>query len=486
VEAKDGLAPARLNTDHRRISGREINVSELFDRLKGAVGAAGFVAGEDVGPRYFSDAAGHQGARPSLVLRPASTTEVSAILALCQATGQPLVPQGGMTGLVGAGLPAEGEVALSLERLNAIEEIDSESGTMTVGAGAVLQTIQEAALAKGFSFPLDLGARGSCTIGGNLATNAGGNRVIRYGVARELVLGLEAVLADGSVVGDLNKLIKNNTGYDLRQLFIGSEGTLGVITRVTLRLYPKPASQTVALCGLDDFAQVIRFLRHMQNAFSGGISAFEVMWQSYFSEALKVTGQRPPFADPHPFYALTEVLGGSPERDREAFEYALASAFDSGLINDAVVAKSLAEVVELWQLRDASSEVTRNLAPVLGYDVSIPASRMVAFAEVLTASIDELHPGNKTVIFGHVGDGNLHITTTAGASDPEQSDAVNNLVFKLTAANQGSISAEHGIGILKRPYLSYSRSEADITLMRTLKTALDPKGILSPGRIFEI
>jgi len=461
-------------------------VSELFDRLKGAVGAAGFVAGEDVGPRYFSDAAGHQGARPSLVLRPASTTEVSAILALCQATGQPLVPQGGMTGLVGAGLPAEGEVALSLERLNAIEEIDSESGTMTVGAGAVLQTIQEAALAKGFSFPLDLGARGSCTIGGNLATNAGGNRVIRYGVARELVLGLEAVLADGSVVGDLNKLIKNNTGYDLRQLFIGSEGTLGVITRVTLRLYPKPASQTVALCGLDDFAQVIRFLRHMQNAFSGGISAFEVMWQSYFSEALKVTGQRPPFADPHPFYALTEVLGGSPERDREAFEYALASAFDSGLINDAVVAKSLAEVVELWQLRDASSEVTRNLAPVLGYDVSIPASRMVAFAEVLTASIDELHPGNKTVIFGHVGDGNLHITTTAGASDPEQSDAVNNLVFKLTAANQGSISAEHGIGILKRPYLSYSRSEADITLMRTLKTALDPKGILSPGRIFEI
>ncbi|HJM50596.1 MAG TPA: FAD-binding oxidoreductase [Alphaproteobacteria bacterium] len=461
-------------------------MSELFDRLKGAVGAAGFVAGEDVGPRYFSDAAGHQGARPSLVLRPASTTEVSAILALCQATGQPLVPQGGMTGLVGAGLPAEGEVALSLERLNAIEEIDSESGTMTVGAGAVLQTIQEAALAKGFSFPLDLGARGSCTIGGNLATNAGGNRVIRYGVARELVLGLEAVLADGSVVGDLNKLIKNNTGYDLRQLFIGSEGTLGVITRVTLRLYPKPASQTVALCGLDDFAQVIRFLRHMQNAFSGGISAFEVMWQSYFSEALKVTGQRPPFADPHPFYALTEVLGGSPERDREAFEYALASAFDSGLINDAVVAKSLAEVVELWQLRDASSEVTRNLAPVLGYDVSIPASRMVAFAEVLTASIDELHPGNKTVIFGHVGDGNLHITTTAGASDPEQSDAVNNLVFKLTAANQGSISAEHGIGILKRPYLSYSRSEADITLMRTLKTALDPKGILSPGRIFEI
>ena len=460
-------------------------MSELFDRLKGAVGAAGFVAGEDVGPRYFSDAAGHQGARPSLVLRPASTTEVSAILALCQATGQPLVPQGGMTGLVGAGLPAEGEVALSLERLNAIEEIDSESGTMTVGAGAVLQTIQEAALAKGFSFPLDLGARGSCTIGGNLATNAGGNRVIRYGVARELVLGLEAVLADGSVVGDLNKLIKNNTGYDLRQLFIGSEGTLGVITRVTLRLYPKPASQTVALCGLDDFAQVIRFLRHMQNAFSGGISAFEVMWQSYFSEALKVTGQRPPFADPHPFYALTEVLGGSPERDREAFEYALASAFDSGLINDAVVAKSLAEVVELWQLRDASSEVTRNLAPVLGYDVSIPASRMVAFAEVLTASIDELHPGNKTVIFGHVGDGNLHITTTAGASDPEQSDAVNNLVFKLTAANQGSISAEHGIGILKRPYLSYSRSEADITLMRTLKTALDPKGILSPGRIFE-
>ncbi|MDP7429569.1 MAG: FAD-binding oxidoreductase [Alphaproteobacteria bacterium] len=461
-------------------------MSELFDRLKEAVGPAGFIAGDDVGPRYFTDVADKLGPKPNLVLRPASTAEVSEILALCHAAGQPLVPQGGMTGLVGAGLPAEGEVVLSLERLNAIEEIDTESSTMTVGAGTVLQTIQEQAGAKGFSFPLDLGARGSCTIGGNLSTNAGGNRVIRYGMARDLVLGLEAVLADGSVVGNLNKLIKNNTGYDLRQLFIGSEGTLGVITRVTLRLYPKPASQTVALCGLDDFAQVIRFLRHMQNAFSGGISAFEVMWQSYFSEALKVTGQRPPFADPHPFYALTEVLGGSPERDREAFEYALASAFDSGLINDAVVAKSLAEVVELWQLRDASSEVTRNLAPVLGYDVSIPASRMVAFAEVLTASIDELHPGNKTVIFGHVGDGNLHITTTAGASDPEQSDAVNNLVFKLTAANQGSISAEHGIGILKRPYLSYSRSEADITLMRTLKTALDPKGILSPGRIFEI
>ena len=461
-------------------------MSELFDRLKEAVGPAGFIAGDDVGPRYFTDVADKLGPKPSLVLRPASTVEVSEILTLCHAAGQPLVPQGGMTGLVGAGLPAEGEVVLSLERLNAIEEIDTESSTMTVGAGTVLQTIQEQAGAKGFSLPLDLGARGSCTIGGNLSTNAGGNRVIRYGMARDLVLGLEAVLADGSVVGNLNKLIKNNTGYDLRQLFIGSEGTLGIITRVTLRLYPKPASQTVALCGLDDFAQVIRFLRHMQNAFSGGISAFEVMWQSYFAEARKVTGRHSPFADPHPFYALTEVLGGSPERDQEAFESALASAFDAGLINDAVVAKSLAEVNELWQLRDASSEVTRNLAPVLGYDVSIPVSRMVAFAEVLTASIDELHPGNKTVIFGHVGDGNLHVTTTAGAADPEQSKAVNSLVYKLTGANHGSISAEHGIGIVKRPYLSYSRSDNDIALMRTLKTALDPKGILSPGRIFEV
>ena len=231
---------------------------------------------------------------------------------------------------------------------------------------------------------------------------------------------------------------------------------------------------------------MIRFLRHMQNAFSGGISAFEVMWQSYFAEALKVTERRSPFAEPHPFYALTEVLGGAPERDREAFEAALASALDSGLINDAVVAKSLSEVTELWELRDASSEITRSLAPILGYDVSIPASRMVAFAETLTASIDELHPGNKTLIFGHVGDGNLHVTTTAGAADPQQSDAVNALVYKLTGANQGSISAEHGIGMLKRPYLSYSRSEADLALMRTLKTALDPNSILSPGRIFEV
>jgi FAD/FMN-containing dehydrogenase len=459
-------------------------MDELIAALKRSVGPGGILEGADISPAYHHDIGGEREGLPRIVLRPASTTEVSAVLALCCAARHPVVPQGGMTGLVSAGTPAPGEIVLSLERMRAIEELDEAAATMTVQAGVPLQVVQEAAEARGLLFPLDIGSRGSCTIGGNLATNAGGNRVIRYGMARDLVLGLEAVLANGTVVGGLNKMRKNNAGYDLKHLFIGSEGTLAVITRAVLRLYPKPRSQCLAFCAVPGFASAIALLRLLEDSLGGRLSAFEALWRNSYRLILDtVPTVRAPLADTAPIYVLVEAMGADAQADQALFEAALGTALDRGLVNEVVLARSVREVRELWAVRDAVSEAALKLHPFLGYDVSMPIDRMESFADRVMKEARRNWPRARIGMFGHIGDGNIHIVTDVGEDGRTPRSRMDELVYGATREVNGSVSAEHGIGFQKKAWLAYSRTPEDIALMRALKATLDPHGILSPGRM---
>ncbi len=425
---------------------------------------------------------GQQLGKPRIVLRPKSTEEVAAALRLCREAGQSVVPWGGRTGVVD-GACADNAVALSLERMNRIEEIDTSGATMTVEAGCVLQTVCEAAEANGLFFPLDLGARGSATIGGNISTNAGGNRVIRYGMMREQILGLEAVLADGTVVSSLNHLIKNNAGYDLKQIFIGSEGTLGVVTRAVLRLRPKPISQNMAFLAVDDFACLPRILRNMERGLGGMLSAFEVLWADFYTLVTTSPAQsRPPLPYGHTYYVLVEALGGEPDEDANRFERALAAELKNGNIADAVIAKSKGECERLWAMRDDVMQVARNL-PVFTFDVSLQIGDMESFLSEIRHGLVARWPATTLIVFGHLGDGNLHVVPGVGDGSPAARKAVEEMIYGALRKRGGSVSAEHGIGLEKRAYLSYSRSAEEIAVMRMLKRMFDPDNILNPGKV---
>ena len=356
---------------------------------------------------------------------------------------------------------------------------------MTVEAGCILQNVAEAAEGEGLFFPLDLGARGSATIGGNISTNAGGNRVIRYGMTRDMVLGLEAVLADGTIVSSLNRLIKNNAGYDLKQLFIGTEGTLGVVTRAVLRLRPKPGSHAVALAAVDRFELLPRLLRHVERGLAGQLSAFEVMWADFYRLVTTPPAKgRAPLPHGHPHYVLVEQLGGDEAADMIQFERVLGEAIEQGIIADAVIAKSEAERSAIWSLRDDVNQCLQN-KPIFTFDVSLPITEMENYLEVVRDALRAHWPGTLSLmIFGHLGDCNLHLII--GVGDKEARHAVEDIVYASLAGRSGSVSAEHGIGLEKREYLPLSRSEAEIALMRRLKQALDPHNILNPGKIFEM
>lgn len=456
-------------------------MQDLLGRLKAALPPGAVLEGADAQAKARSPI-GRALGTPAAVLLPASSDQVSVILRLCHAAGQPIVAWGGRTGLVD-GAMADGALALSLERMNRIEAIDRLGATMTVEAGCVLQTACEAAEAEGLLFPLDLGARGSATIGGNIATNAGGNRVIRYGMMRDLVLGLEAVLADGTVVSSLNRLIKNNAGYDLKQLFIGSEGTLGIVTRAVLRLRPRPVSQNTAFAAVDRFEQLPRLLRHMERALGGALSAFEVMWADFYALVTTPPARgRPPLPHGHPYYVLVEAMGGDPEEDAARFERALALALEAGDLADVVIAKSQAECQSMWALRDDVIQLARNF-PIFVFDVSLGIADMESYVAELRQALATRWPAATLVIFGHLGDGNLHVIVGVGDAGAEARHAVEAIVYGGLRERGGSISAEHGIGLEKRPYLAWSRSPEEIALMRRLKAMLDPQGILNPGKV---
>lgn len=415
---------------------------------------------------------------------PRNTGEVVSILKFCNEHGIPVQPQGGMTGLAGGGVPAGRCVVVSMERMRAIREIDVSTATMTVEAGAVLEAVQKAADAAELFFPLDLGGRGSCQIGGNVSTNAGGNRVLRFGMARDLVVGIEAVLADGTVIDSLRKVTKNNAGYDLRQLFIGSEGTLGIVTAVVLRLFPKPRSTCTSLCAVAHYDGVLKLLQHVRSGFGCQLTAFEVMWPSFYRLATEGLGRNPPLTFGAGAYVLVETMGMDPEADLVHFETVTANSFATGIVSDSIIAQSTRESLELWKVRDSPGEWRRTSHwPNLSFDVSAPTGEIGALVEDIDRALAKRWPQLSSVYFGHVADGNLHASISTGMSSVPESD-IEDAVYEIAARPRGSISAEHGIGSLKRRFLHCTRSTEEIMLMRTIKKVLDPKGILNPGKIF--
>ncbi len=467
-------------------------MSPLLDHLAQHFGPTQLHTGADLDARFLHDwmVTLTQGA-PLAVVRPKTTAEVAQVLTACHAHGVAVVPQGGLTGLAGGAVPVNGGVVLNLELMQGVEEIDTAASTMTVWAGTTLQAVQEAASEAGLFFPLDISGRGSCRIGGNVATNAGGNRVLRYGMARESVLGMEVVLADGTVITALNKMLKNNAGYDLKHLFIGSEGTLGVVTRLVLRLHAKPLSRCTALCALADYAAVLQLLRQVRSRLPGTLSAFEWMHPDFYERVTRgVMGLTTPVpyrsstGQLHGAYVLVESLGGDQASDQAVFEAVLGDALESGVVMNAVVAQSEAETAALWRVRDASGEFRQVFWPHVGFDVSISTGEIGLFVAQLTAQLQAQWPDVETVFFGHVGDANIHIGVKIGTKEqPEH--AIEALVYTLVGEWHGSVSAEHGIGLLKKAYLAHSRSPAEIALMHRLKAALDTKGILNPGKVFD-
>lgn len=461
--------------------------TDFLETLQSTLRDKGFLSGADVHAGYYTDPRGVGDICPDVVLRPSSTAQMSQIMAVCHRAAQPVVVQGGLTGLVVGARPQHGELVISLERMNRIESIDTNAGTITVQAGTPLQLVQEAADTHDMFYPLDLGARGSCTIGGNLSTNAGGNRVIRYGMTRDLTLGVEAVLADGTIINSLNGFIKNNTGYDLKQMFIGSEGTLGIITRATLRLYPKPKTQVVAFCAADSFDAVSGLMVHMRSGLGADLSAFEVIWSNTYDAILSdVVGVKAPVPAGHAFYVLVEMMGSDLASDPEKFETCLSDALEQGMIVDAVLSRSGAEVDAFWKVRDGMAEAMGKQQPSVGFDISLSVADMKTIEEELLARLQSALGDVRLYIGGHLADGNLHLVAKQITDGPQPRDQIQEIIYGWVGEIGGSISAEHGIGTLKKAHLGQSRSAAEITVMRTLKQAMDAKNLLNRGRVFSM
>ena len=455
--------------------------SALLERLSAALSPGGLLLGAEAAEKSVSGWS--RMGKPLAVARPTSSAEVASIVSLCGEARIAVCPWGGKTGLVN-GCQADDSIALSLERMTQIEEIDAIGGTVTVQAGCILQVLCEAVEARGLSLPIDLGSRGSATIGGILATNAGGNRVIRYGMARDSVLGLEVVLADGTVLSSMNHLLKNNTGYDLKQLFVGSEGTLGIITRAVLRLRPQSTSQDTAFVGCERFEQLPALLRHVEAGLGGSLSAFEVMWPEFVELVTTppALGHSPLPRD-YAYSVLIEAQGADQAHDSERFAAVLGAALEAQLISDAAIAKSHAERNAIWALREDIAQTARNW-PIFTFDVSLRITQMESYIADVRAA---LHTGwgdaATLTVFGHLGDGNLHLVIGVGSRAPETKLAVEHIVYEGIRHRNGSISAEHGIGLEKRAYLSYSRAPQEILLMRRIKALLDPHGLLNPGKV---
>lgn len=466
---------------------------ELLERLRGALGPVGFIDDPEACARYLVDERQlYQGAS-SAVLRPASTEEVSKAVTLCAEYGVCVVPQGGNTGYMGGAVPGlEGHpsLLLSLSRMNRVRTLDASNFSMVVEAGCILAELQSVAEDANRLLPLSLAAEGSCQIGGNLATNAGGVQVLRYGNAKDLVLGLEVVLPDGRVWNGLRQLRKDNTGYDLKQLFLGSEGTLGIITAAALKLFPAPRATCTFIAAVQDVASATSLLARMRDASSDAVTSFEYIHRNCIDLVLEyIADVRDPFDEPYEHYALVELTSGGDQGQLQTLvEQALESSFDNGETLDAVVASNVAQSRALWRLRETIPEAQKHAGGCIKHDVSVQVSKVAEFLSRATPLSEQLIDNVRVVPFGHMGDGNVHFNLT----QPEGADAkaflahtetITRAIHDLVAEMEGSFSAEHGIGRLKRDELERYRDPLDLEIMQAMKSALDPRGILNPGVI---
>ncbi|MFZ2067451.1 MAG: FAD-binding oxidoreductase [Xanthobacteraceae bacterium] len=430
----------------------------------------------------------YQGHTP-VVLRPASVEEVSKVVKLANDTATPIVPQGGNTGLVGGQIPLHNEVVLSLNRLDRIREVDPTSNSLTCEAGVTLQRAREAAAGADRLYPQLLPSEGTCTIGGNLSTNAGGTAAIAHGIARSHVLGIEVVLADGRVLNNLNKLKKDNTGYDLKNLFIGAEGTLGIITAAVLRLVPRPRSVETAFAGIESPEAALELLGIATERTSGGVTSFEIMTRAGIELVLEHgAGTRDPLAAPHPWYALIELSSQQRDGLRDSMEDILTQGMERGLVRDAAIADSIEQGEAFWRLRELFSEVQRHAGGSIKEDISVPVAAVPAFIREANAAVAALIPDARPLPFGHLGDGNIHYNVSQPIGADKEAflrrwGEMNDVVFAVVKKYGGSISAEHGIGLLKRDLLPSVKDPVALELMRGIKRLLDPKGILNPGKV---
>jgi len=467
-------------------------MNDFLQACRNAIGASYVLTDAGDTAAYLTDQRGRFTGRALAVLKPGNTEEVAAIVRLCQQYQTPIVPQGGNTGLVLGSVPDTSgrAIVLSLVRLNHIRAVDPLNNTMTVQSGCILQHIQQAAASAARLFPLSLAAEGSCTIGGNLSTNAGGTGVLRYGNTRELCLGLEVVTAQGDIMSSLRGLRKDNTGYDLRDLFIGAEGTLGIITAAVLKLYPQPKAQVTALVALPNAEQALALLSLAQSHCGAALTGFELMSAFCLDLVVKhFPQQRRPFAQRHAQYVLLEMSDSESEAHATGlFEALIVAALEQELIADAVVASSIAQSKALWQLRESISMAQAHEGKNIKHDISVPISRIAEFIRVTDVLLQQAAPDCRMVTFGHLGDGNLHYNVSpppnvADAAFIAQQSDINRVVHDSVDRFGGSISAEHGLGALKREEIQRYKSPVELQLMRTIKQALDPAGLMNPGKV---
>ena len=466
--------------------------ADLIERLGAIVGERGMVSGDHEREPFETDWRGQYHGRAAAVVKPASTEEVARVVTLLAHEKIAMVPQGGNTSLCGASVPDESgtQVVINLSRMNRVREVDTDNNTMTVEAGCVLQALQGVADEHGRFFPLSLGAQGSCEIGGNLSTNAGGTGVLRYGNTRELVLGLEVVLPDGRIWNGLRGLRKDNTGYDLKHLFVGAEGTLGIITAAVMKLFPKPRSHATAFVAIESPAAAVALLSKLRETCGERISGYELIARIGVDLVLKhMPGARDPLPTRHPWYLLVE-LSDSAEGDAlgQVLEESLGAAAEGGLIVDAMIAASEAQRDALWQMREDVSEAQKLDGASIKHDVSVPVSSVAEFIARADAALAARFPDIRIVAFGHVGDGNIHYNCSK--SERQEADTffaqateVNHVVYEVVNSLRGSISAEHGLGVLKRDEIKLYKSALELELMRSIKNALDPHGLMNPGKV---
>ena len=463
--------------------------ADVLSRLKAVLGPDGWSQDPDrLAPKLVEWRDRWTGHAPILLL-PRNTDQVSAIVGLCAETATPIVPQGGNTGLVAGQIP-QGEVLLSLELMRQIREVDPFDDVITVEAGVPLASVHEAAAAVGRRFPLSLASEGSATIGGLISTNAGGTAVLRYGTMREQVLGVEAVLPNGEVFSGLKRLRKDNTGYDLKQLLIGAEGTLGVVTAASLKLYPPLVSRSVAFVGVDNPQAAVTLLKQAKEESGGAVESFELIARIGVEFVLRhIAGAREPLGEVQPWYILIEIASGEPNAAEAAMERLLASALDSGLIRDAAIAQNDAQAKAFWSIREHQSAAQKPEGSVWKHDVSVPISRIARFIDEATAAMLSFAPGSRVLAFGHVGDGNIHFDVLQpqggdGAAHTARREDAAHIVHDIVARYDGSISAEHGLGAMKTHEALRLKSPVEIEAQRAIRAALDPQRIMNPRVLF--